>query len=195
MMLTGFGPVAEQLRRSTVQITREEKGRAEGSGFVVSHDGLIVTNWHVVSGRTRGDRLFVRLWDESFFPARLRIYSAKCDLAILQIATVGLASVSLANSNELRVGELVIAVGSPLGFAGAVSTGVVHAIGPRRGLGTMKWIHAGVQLAPGNSGGPLADARGRVVGVNTMIADGVGLAVPSRVVSTLLGKLSQAVAA
>jgi serine protease Do len=92
----------------------------------------------------------------------------------------------LTDSDQLRVGELVIAIGNPFGFIGALTTGVVHAIGRVPGLGPMKWIQADVRLAPGNSGGPLADAQGRVIGINTMIAGGVGLAVPSNTVSRLL---------
>ena len=87
----------------------------------------------------------------------------------------------------------MVAVGNPFGFMGAVTTGVVHAVGRHPGLGPTKWIHADVQLAPGNSGGPLADARGNVVGVNTIIASGVGLAVPVNAVARLLaGDLPQA---
>jgi serine protease Do len=115
------------------------------------------------------------------------------DIAILRIARLELPAAPLADSDLLRVGELVIAIGNPLGFMGAVTTGVVHAVGRVPGLGPMKWIQADVQLAPGNSGGPLADASGRVVGINTMIAGGVGLAVPSNTVSRLLkGGVSQA---
>jgi serine protease Do len=77
------------------------------------------------------------------------------------------------------VGELVMAVGNPLGFVGALTTGVVHAL-------TRRWVHADVRLAPGNSGGPLADARGRVIGINTMIAGGLALAVPSNSVTQFL---------
>jgi serine protease Do len=77
------------------------------------------------------------------------------------------------------VGELVVAVGNPLGFVGALTTGVVHAP-------TRRWVHADVRLAPGNSGGPLADARGRVIGINTMIAGGLALAVPSNSVTRFL---------
>ncbi len=72
----------------------------------------------------------------------------------------------------------MIAVGNPLGFVGALSTGVVHSIGPAPGLGARNWIRADLRLAPGNSGGPLADARGRVIGINTAIVNGLGLAVP-----------------
>src|SRR5258708_3514835 len=184
MSLEGFGPIAERLRRSTVQVTTGTRERAtgQGSGFVVRSDGLIVTNAHVANRSP----LFVRLWDGSSFPVRIVARSSRHDLAVLHTSAAHLIPVTLANSEELRVGELVIAVGNPFGFTGAVSSGVVYAIGQRPGLGPAKWIQAGVQLAPGNSGGPLADARGRVVGVNTMIAGGLGLAVPSNIVSKLL---------
>jgi serine protease Do len=83
------------------------------------------------------------------------------------------------DSESLRPGELVIAIGNPLGFAGALSTGVVHSIGPLPGMGNQRWIRADVRLAPGNSGGPLANAEGRVVGINTAIVNGLGVAVPA----------------
>ena len=187
MALIGFGQIAEQLRRSTVQV--KSGGRGQGSGIIASSDGVIVTNAHVV----RDPRLSVQLWDGSTFPATLRARSARHDLALLKIATLNLPPVTPANSDNLRVGELVIAVGNPLGFMGAVTSGIVHAIGRRPGLGRTKWIQAEVQLAPGNSGGPLADARGNVVGVNSMIVDGLGHAVPSNAVARLLaGELQPA---
>jgi serine protease Do len=143
---------------------------------------VIVTNSHVA-----GDsNLEVRLWDGSSFPAHLDARNARRDLAVLRIPAANLWSVTLGNSDEVRVGELVIAVGNPLGFMGAVTTGIVHAIGRRPGLGPTKWVQADVQLAPGNSGGPLADARGNVIGVNTMVAAGLGLAVPANAVARLL---------
>jgi serine protease Do len=83
------------------------------------------------------------------------------------------------DSDALRPGELVIAIGSPLGLAGALSTGTVHSVGPIPGMGRARWIGATVRLAPGNSGGPLADAQGRVVGINTAIVNGLGVAVPA----------------
>src|SRR4029077_6393455 len=107
-------------------------------------------------------------------------------LAILQVAASDLSAAPLGDSNRLRPGELVIAIGNPLGFMGALTAGVIHAVGPLPGLGPRKWIQAGVRLAPGNSGGPLADASGNVVGVNTMVAGRLGLAVPSNEVSRLL---------
>jgi serine protease Do len=180
MALESFGQIAEQLRRSTVRVASGRRG--QGSGFIVKSDGVIVTNAHVV-----GDSgLMVRLWDGSSFPASLQARSTRRDLAVLRISTTNLTPVTLANSDELRVGELVIAVGNPLGFEGAVTTGIVHAIGRRPGLGPTKWVQADVQLAPGNSGGPLANARGNVVGVNTMVAAGLGLAVPANAVTRVL---------
>src|SRR5258705_13171475 len=100
------------------------------------------------------------------------------DLAALCIAASGLPAVSVADSSQIRPGELVIAIGNPLGFVGALSTGVIQAVGPLRGIGSQQWVQAGVRLAPGNSGGPLADARGRVIGVNTTVAGGLALAIP-----------------
>jgi len=203
MSMLGFGQVAEQLRRSTVQVRSGRRGL--GSGVIVKSDGVIATNAHVVGpgaepagengGAPAGDasRLSVELWDGSSFPARLEARNTRRDLALLRIPAVSLAPATLANSDTLRVGELVVAVGNPLGFVGAVTTGIVHAIGRRPGLGPTKWIQAAVQLAPGNSGGPLADARGNVVGLNTMVVGGLGLAVPSNTVARLLaGDLRQA---
>jgi serine protease Do len=187
MAFQGFGEIAEQLRRSTVEVTSGRRG--QGSGIIVKSEGAIVTNAHVA----RDAALSVRLWDGSSFPARLESRSTRRDLAVLRVPAANLTPATLANSDELRVGELVIAVGNPLGFMGAVTTGIVHAVGRRPGLGPTKWIQADVQLAPGNSGGPLADARGNVVGVNTMVAHGLGLAVPSNTVARLLsGDLEQA---
>ena len=187
MALEGFGEIAEILRRSTVEVRSGKRG--QGSGIIVESDVVIVTNAHVA----RDADLSVRLWDGSSFPAHLESRSTRRDLAVLRVPTTNLTPAALANSDELRVGELVIAVGNPFGFVGAVTTGIVHAVGRRSGLGPTKWIQADVQLAPGNSGGPLADARGNVVGVNTMVVSGLGLAVPSNTVTRLLsGDLEQA---
>jgi serine protease Do len=182
MGLEGFRQIAERLRRSTVQITSGRRG--QGSGFIVKSDGTIVTNAHVV-----GDScLEVRLWDGSSFPACLEQRSTRRDLAVLRVAATNFPAVTLAKSDELRVGELVIAVGNPFGFMGAVTTGIVHAIGRCPELGPTKWVQADAQLAPGNSGGPLADTCGSVVGVNTLVVAGLGLALPSSAVARLLAR-------
>ncbi len=187
MALQGFGEIAEKLRRSTVQVAGARRGM--GSGIVVNPDGMIVTNAHVAAHGP----LSVELWDGSSFPARLESRSTRRDLALLRIPATNLAAAPVGNSDQVRVGELVVAVGNPFGFVGAVSSGIVHAVGRHPGLGPTKWIQSDVQLAPGNSGGPLADMRGNVIGVNTMIAAGLGLAVPSNTVTRLLaGDFEQA---
>jgi serine protease Do len=178
MAVQGFGEIAESLRRSTVQITN---GRGQGSGIIVTPEGVIVTNAHVAPRAAT-----VQLWDGSALPARLLSRDPRRDLAVLQVQASNLPAAPFADSDRLRVGELVIAIGNPLGFVGALTTGVVHAIGRIRGLGASKWIQSDAQLAPGNSGGPLADARGQVVGMNTMVAGGLGLAIPSNSIARLL---------
>ena len=180
MFPAGFGEVAERLRRSTVHIS--SGGRGHGSGIIIKSDGTIVTNAHVASF----GRPVVGLWDGRSFPAKIGARDARRDLAILRVPASDLPAAQWGDSNRLRVGELVIAIGNPLGFIGALTAGVVHAVGPLPGLGPRKWIQAGVRLAPGNSGGPLADASGNVVGVNTMVAGRLGLAVPSNEVKRLL---------
>ena len=180
--MEGFGDIAEKLRRSTVHVRAGRRG--QGSGIIVSGDGLMVTNAHVAT-LTRVD---VQLWDGTRSQADLLLSDVGRDLAILRIAKSELPAAVLADSDRLRVGELVIAVGNPFGFMGALTTGVIHAIGPMPNHGPMKWIQADVRLAPGNSGGPLANARGEVVGINTMIAGGVGLAIPSNSISRLLNR-------
>jgi serine protease Do len=174
-----FGEVAERLRRSTVEVRDASRGRTCGSGIVFSSDGTILTNAHVAGGR--GARVI--LWDGREFSATLTAADPRRDLAFLKIAARGLPAASFGDSTRVLAGELAIAVGNPLGFAGALTTGVIHAVGPVAGLGRREWVQADVRLAPGNSGGPLADAEGRVVGVNTMIAGGLALAIPSRAVA------------
>jgi serine protease Do len=134
----------------------------------------------------RFGRLGITLWDGRSFPAEIAARDARRDLAILHVTASDLPAAPLGDSNRLRPGELVIAIGNPLGFMGALTAGVIHAVGPLPGLGPRKWIQAGVRLAPGNSGGPLADASGNVIGVNTMVAGRLGLAVPSNEVARLL---------
>ena len=176
-----FGDAAEQLRRSTVQVLSDER-RSGGSGVIWSAGGLIVTNAHVV----RSSRTEVELWDGRRFEARIDAYDARRDLALLRVPQGELPAATAGDSGALRPGELVIAIGSPLGFSGALTTGVVHSVGPMPGMGRRSWVRATVRLAPGNSGGPLANASGEVVGINTAIAHGLGLAVPSRDVAEFL---------
>ena len=180
MAVPGFGEIAEQLRRSTVLI--HAGGRGSGSGIIWSSDGLLVTNAHVV----RGSHPIDQLWDGCEFEAVTQSRNSRRDLAQLRIDAASLPAASPADSSRVRPGELAIAIGNPMGFVGALATGVIHGVGPIRGLGTQSWIQADVRLAPGNSGGPLADSRGRIVGINTMVAGRLALAIPSNAVRDLL---------
>ena len=180
MGIPGLGEIAERVRRSTVLV--QPGGRGSGSGVVWSSDGLIVTNAHVAQGR----RPSVTLWDGREFRAEVTQRDPRRDLAALHIAADALIAASPADSATIRPGELALAVGNPLGFVGALTTGVVHAVAPLRGLGLRPWVQSDVRLAPGNSGGPLADVQGRVMGINTMVADRLALAIPSNEVVEFL---------
>ncbi|HLJ47146.1 MAG TPA: trypsin-like peptidase domain-containing protein, partial [Bryobacteraceae bacterium] len=150
----GFGDVAEQLRRSTVRVLGGQGGeQGSGSGIIWTSDGTVITNAHVARDRT----MQVELWDGRSFPAEVASRDDRRDLAKLKLKTFGLPAVQTRDSASLRPGELVVAVGNPLGFIGALTTGVVHALGPVQGLGRKSWVQAAIRLAPGNSGGPLAD--------------------------------------
>lgn len=183
MAAQSYGEIAEGLRRSTVHLRIAGGHEGSGSGVIWNPDGLIVTNAHVA----RSERAMVELWDGRQLEAAVGARDTRRDLASLRVnGAANLPAASPGDSSGLRPGELVMAVGNPLGFTGALSTGVVHAIGPLRGLGTRSWVQADVRLLPGNSGGPLADAQGRVIGINTMIAGRLALAVPSNTVAEFL---------
>jgi len=179
MAIPGFGEVAEGLRRSTVQVQTAGRGQGGGSGVIWKADGLIITNSHVL----HDSRATISLWNGNTYEATLLNRDTRRDLASLKIDAAGLPAATAGDSSALRVGELVIAVGNPLGFIGAMTTGVVHSLPNQK-----RWVAADVRLAPGNSGGPLADAQGRVIGVNTMIAGGLALAVPSNAVADFLAR-------
>jgi serine protease Do len=173
-----FGDIVEKLRRVTVQVTSYRNGG--GSGVIWSPDGSIVTNAHVVEGARRSGTVDVELWDGRRLPANIVRTDRRRDLAMVRIKASGLPEATVGDSNALRVGELVIAVGNPLGFIGAASTGMVH------GFNNRAWIVSQLRLAPGNSGGPLANARGEMIGINTLIAGGLAYAIPSQTVNQFL---------
>jgi serine protease Do len=178
--MRGFADIAERLRRVTVQVFVGK--RSGGAGVLWRADGLILTNAHVA----RAPAACVELWDGRRFDATVVARDPPRDLATLRIPAAGLDAAVPGDSDRLRAGELVMAVGSPFGFAGALSTGVVHSVGPLPGMGSQRWIRACVRLAPGNSGGPLANALGQVVGINTAIVNGLGVAAPTSAVIDLL---------
>ncbi|WP_051571003.1 S1C family serine protease [Cryptosporangium arvum] len=162
---------------------RSRRGEGAGSAVVVGHDGLLLTNAHVVAGADGGRVAFA---DGS--ETRFRVIGADplSDLAVARADETPGDAAELGDADALQVGQLVVAVGNPLGLSGTVTAGVVSALGrslPARSAGTTRLIEDVIQtdaaLNPGNSGGALADAEGRVVGINTAVAGvGVGLAVP-----------------
>jgi len=164
------------MRRYTVHVS--DAGRGGGSGVIWRSGGLIVTNAHVAR---RADGR-VRFSDGRAVSARVAARDRQLDLALLEADARDFAAAPIGDSDKLRAGELVLAVGSPYGHAGAVAVGVVHAAADRR------WVAADLRLAPGNSGGPLANAAGDVVGINTMVAYGVALAVPSNIVERFVAR-------
>lgn len=180
MAHANFGEVSERLRRSTVLI--HSSGRGIGSGVIWANDGLIVTNAHVA----RGASARVQLWDGREFHAAVVSRDPRADLAALRVDARELPAAPVADSSQVRPGELAVAIGNPLGFVGALTSGVIHAVGPLRGFGQRSWVQASVRLAPGNSGGPLAESRGHVIGINTMVAGRLALAIPSNAVSQFL---------
>ena len=172
--------VAERLRRATVQVHDSVVGAASGSGSGViwSPDGVIITNAHVVGSPVQ----HVRLSDGREFTAKLLGRDARRDLAALRIEGRDLPTLTVRDATSLRAGELVVAVGHPWGELNAVSVGMMHSA--MRSAGSM--LVADVRLAPGNSGGPLADAEGQLVGINSMIVSGFAVAVPTNAVTKFL---------
>jgi S1-C subfamily serine protease len=195
--------VAERLTSSVLHVELQDRNRrrvGSGSAFVFSSDGLAVTSAHVVDRARSG---IAGLADGREFDFEVRGRDPLSDLAVLRVKAGDLPAVEMGDADQLRVGQLVVAVGSPLGFAGTVTAGVVSALGrslPTRQGDTVRLVENVIQtdaaLHPGNSGGALADSEGRVVGVNTAvvgapIGQGLGLAVPinpttRRIIATLI---------
>ena len=153
-----------------------------GSGFIVSPDGIMLTNAHVVKD---ANEVTVKLTDRREFRAKVLGSDPKTDVAVLKIDARNLPVVTLGNTRDLRVGEWVLAIGSPFGFENTVTAGVVSAKG--RSLpddSAVPFIQTDVAVNPGNSGGPLFNARGEVVGINSQIYSqsggyqGVSFAIP-----------------
>lgn len=170
--------VAERVRPSVVLVL--SRG-GNGAGVIWREDGQIVTNNHVV----RSDQSEVVLSDGRRFSATLTARHPDRDIALLTIDADGLPAADVADSSRVRPGQVAIAIGHPIGFREAVTVGVVVAAGQiatEKGLQTGDFLQTDVTLLPGNSGGPLVDAWGRVIGINTMVNGRLSLAIPSQAV-------------
>jgi serine protease Do len=167
-----------------VSITSD--GRGGGAGTIWHRDGLIITNAHVVRGRSPR----VRLPNGDTLTAKVLAHNARLDVAALAVDASSLPAVELGDSRVLQPGQWVTALGHPWGVAGAATGGVVIGTGaalPEAPESDREWIAVSLHLRPGHSGGPLVDARGRLIGINTMMAGlEVGLAVPVQVVKEFL---------
>lgn len=166
-----------------------------GSGFIVSEDGIILTNNHVIDG---ADEILVRLNDRRELPAKLIGSDPRSDLAVLKIEAADLPVVKIGHSDKLKVGEWVFAIGSPFGFDYTVTAGIVSAMGrnlPNENY--VPFIQTDVAINPGNSGGPLFNMNGEVVGINSQIYTrsggfmGVSFAIPMDVAMNVVDQLKQ----
>jgi serine protease Do len=169
----------------------DEPRRSQGSGFIVESDGVIVTNAHVVEGAATAQ---VRLFDGRRFPAKVIGRDNRVDLALLRIEGVHhLPTLNFGDSNRLRVGEFVLALGHPFGLEHSVSFGIVSRKGSPLTVAApgFDFIQTDAAINPGNSGGPLINMAGEVVGVNSMAArnGSIGFAIPSNLVQKLVPSL------
>ena len=186
-------PFYEFFRRFAPEIPREQEPQSLGSGFIISSDGYIMTNAHVVD---HADKITVRLTDKREFSARIIGADARTDVALLKIEAKGLPTITVGDPNKLKVGEWVVAIGSPFGFDNSVTAGIVSAKGrslPQDNL--VPFIQTDAAINPGNSGGPLFNMNEEVVGINSQIytrsggSMGLSFAIPIDVATEVADQL------
>jgi len=186
-------PIYEFLRRFAPQIPREQESHSLGSGFIISADGYIMTNAHVVDS---ADKITVRLTDKREFGAKVIGADKRTDVALIKIEATGLPKITVGDPDKLKVGEWVVAIGSPFGFDNSVTAGIVSAKGrslPQDNF--VPFIQTDVAINPGNSGGPLFNMSGEVVGINSQIytrsggSMGLSFAIPIDVATQVVDQL------
>lgn len=186
-------PLYEFFRRFAPQMPREQESQSLGSGFIISADGYIMTNAHVVD---HAEKITVRLTDKREFRAKVIGADRRTDVALLKIEASGLPKITVGNPNTLKVGEWVVAIGSPFGFDSSVTAGIVSAKGrslPQDNF--VPFIQTDVAINPGNSGGPLFNMNGEVVGINSQIytrsggSMGLSFAIPIDVATDVVDQL------
>jgi serine protease Do len=182
---SNLNSLAEDLQQAVVEVRSGET--ASGTGIIWGGAGLVVTNAHCIRRGASVQVIAGGKWRE----AHALAYHPHHDLALLAAPSVTGPLLELRDPESLRTGELVFAHGHPLGIRDALAMGVLHAV-TRDKSGSARWIVADVRLAPGNSGGPLVDAEGRLVGINSMVVNGLGVAVPASLVQRFVQRsLSQ----
>src|SRR5216683_5265390 len=186
-----LGKIIERIQPSVVQVRRGDRGA--GTGVIWHENGSIITNHHVVA--SAGTQLQVELQDGRVLDAYVVDSDPAFDVAMLKVTENNLKAAPVGDSAKLRVGELVFAIGNPWGQRGVVTAGIVSALSKvkmRNSNRQLEYIKSDVRLAPGNSGGPLLNAQGHVIGINAMIMGGdLSVAIPSNVVSNWVAQISQ----
>lgn len=176
--------------------SQEEGGEGLGSGVIISKDGLILTNHHVVEG---ADAIEVVLHDGQSTDAEVIGTDPETDLALLRVKLPNLPAITLGDEKRTRVGDVVLAIGNPFGVGQTVTSGIISALGRNQlGINTFEnFIQTDAAINPGNSGGPLMNSHGEVIGINTAIASrtgqnsGIGFAIPSNLVARIVPELIQ----
>jgi serine protease Do len=177
---SGTDVIVHTLRDIVVQV--RSGGLGTGAGVTWGNSGLVITSAHCVQPKATIEIE----QDGKWRPARLLAYHRSYDIALLASLDVRGPMLDIRDPGSLRSGELVFAHGHPLGVRDALAMGVLHGVARDRNGGEPRWIIADVRLAPGNSGGPLVDAEGRLLGINCMVVNGMGIAVPATIAQRVI---------